>query len=1200
MSTSPLKFIPTRRGSPCPVCGKENGNCRTSPQDADFIQCHTYADARKLEVVNGFRCVKEASGHTASFRRVTDNSLSDSQRLVERRAQRQKEQKEALLKGLSIEQRDKATKILSKHLGLSTKHRENLQNRGLTDKEIDAGYFFSVTPGENLPFGIPANYPGANNGRLTVGAKGFACPIWSIDGLIIGWQLRADDVVNNKYRWAKGNFSSHLPNGELPITIVRPSVVKHSWVADIEGVLKPYIAAQRLGAVCVGAAGGNVVGSPEQVKEAIAQLGVTEIRDFPDAGDVWNRNVMQRRVAKYEFYHSLGLEIKVGWWGQVTKQQDCDIDELQNLDAIEYISVEQFLETARWHGGLDAKPLEPKVAPQPQLETESDKYYSQRAKQLEEEQEQFEQHCIHYSEELASGAKIQWLANYPERVARTQEQLNSFEPWVTDKRDERFLNLCTEELKAKPGFHLIKSGMGTGKSTLAKSIVAAFGEGNVVSYRNSLLEQFCESTDGAIQFIWGITTGNRSIDHKIISASKWTAACVDSIAKLPTKRVLIIEEADKLVNHLILGATCRRDRRGKLKAFEQKIKDADYVFCFDADMSGAAAKYLQSLDPEKTTYGIHNVHSVDSWDCYIYTGEVNAQTGAQKPNNRKAFERDMLDAYSRGENILVVSDSQRALEALERVLKTIDSERQVLRVDSFTKAEDIQADLFLKDPNSWISGGKPGAVLLSPTAEASLDITYKHFDSVWGMFVGAINHWGCAQMLGRYRIPVDRHIFCRTHSLNDNHGSRSPIPAVVRKNIISTHFHTVREIALTDELVKDDDFELVKRLQSFLNPQSEEYQNPHFDALCNYIARDNYSRANLREELIKSLEAAGHEVMIQEPESKVFEKRISEATDDMLREMAYAIVMAPDITIEEARELLADMSTKREDWCKCQKAILKEQLPGYDFDAEFVYKRFLKDRKWISKQEMRWMVAHPGVQEEIDRRRWRSALMNHHITWDIRSLTLGVKVLQELGILDLAASISSWDMSTPMIHELKQKLLSMKERVKLGLGINVTPDSDPCALFRRLLDKIGIPVQGTQVRVKGSEKGERVRKYSINLSELANSHYQAAENALNMKHQKTLSKMSQVAVMVDISTIQPTCDKLSAEELAKYIHPANTPQEQEWAYNAEYLLIADNWGMVEALEEGWTPAFSSHVWEMLTPVGRSHVVRLAAVQMAIA
>lgn len=816
------------------------------------------------------------------------------------------------------------------------------------------------------------------------------------------------------------------------------------------------------------------------------------------------------------------------------------------------------------------------------------------AQAIAKEQEQFEEYVDHHIAQISHDAKVQWLANYPKRVARTQEQLNSFDAWVTDKRNERYLNLCIEELKSKPGIHLIKSGMNTGKSTVAKLIVAAFSEGNVASYRNSLLEQFCESLGGLVNFIWDIATGDRSIDDKLISASRWTAACIDSIAKLPSKKVLILEEVDKLVNHILLGATCRRDRRAKLKAFEQKIKDADYVFCFDADMSGAAAQYLHSLDPDKATYGIHNIHSVTPWDCYIYTGEVNEKTGVEKPNNRKAFERDLLDAYSRGDNILVVSDSQRALEALERVLMTIDPERQVLRVDSFTKAENVQVDLFLKDPNLWISGGKPGAVLLSPTAEASLDITYKHFDSVWGMFVGAINHWGCGQMLARYRVPVDRNIFCRTHSLNDNHGSRSPIPAVVRKNIISTHFHTVREIALTDELVKDDDFELVKRLQSFLDPGSEEYQNPHFEALCNYIARDNYSRAHLREELIKSLSAAGHNVMIQDPESKVLEERISEATDDMLKEMAMAIAMAPDITIESARAILADMSTNKEDWYKAQKAIIKDQLPEYEFDAGFVYKRFLKDRRWIAKQEMRWMVAHPGVQEEIDRGRWRSALKNHHISWDIRSATLGVKVLQEIKILDLATSVPNWDMNSPIVHELKQKLLSIKERVKLGLGINVTSDSDPCALLRRLLDKIGIPVQGRQVRVKGSEKGERIRKYSINLGELTNPHYQAAEDALNIKHQKTLPKLSQVAVMVDISIIQPTCDNISAEELAKYIYPHFTLEEEEYAANAELLLIARNWEMIQALESGWTPAFSSHVWEMLTPVGRSHVARLAA------
>ncbi len=348
MHTTSSRPIPTRRHNPCQICGDIKGKCREA---GDLLLCMNIRNAYSAPSEFKFLGLTKNSlwGKFVVGNRQEISFEERSERRRQREATKKAEQEARAKTALSLSERDQATRTLHKHLGLSTKHRQELRNRGLSDATIDAGYFFSVAPGDALPFGIPANYPGAKNGKLSVAGTGFVCPAWSVSNGIIGWQLRLDDATDNKYRWAKGNVSSHLTNGELPLTVIQPSELKHQWVADIEGILKPYIAAQKLGAVCVGAAGGNITASPEQFKQAIASLGVTEIRDFPDAGDVRNAQVMHRRIAKYEFYRSLGLEIKIGWWDQITKDQD-DIDELATLDSIEYISVDEFLVIARQHG----------------------------------------------------------------------------------------------------------------------------------------------------------------------------------------------------------------------------------------------------------------------------------------------------------------------------------------------------------------------------------------------------------------------------------------------------------------------------------------------------------------------------------------------------------------------------------------------------------------------------------------------------------------------------------------------------------------------------------------------------------------------------------------------------------------------------------------------------------------------------------
>ncbi|MBW4628802.1 MAG: hypothetical protein KME49_25635 [Brasilonema octagenarum HA4186-MV1] len=1132
-------FKAFRRGNPCLVCGSGKGSCSQSTTDHDFIQCHTYADARKLETINGYVCVRESAGHTASFKKLGDRSLEDSQRLLERRAQRQKEQKEALLKGLSIEQRDKATKILSKHLGLSTKHRENLQNRGLTDKEIDDGYFFSVAPGEELPFGIPANYPGATNGRLTVGAKGFACPIWSIDGLIIGWQLRADNVVNNKYRWAKGNFSSHLPNGELPITVVRPSVVEHDWVADIEGVLKPYVAAQKLGAVCIGAAGGNIVGSPEQFKEAIAKLDCKEIRDFPDAGDVWNRNVMQRRVTKYEFYRSLGLEVKIGWWEQVTKQQDCDIDELQNLDAIEYISVEKFLEIARWHGGLNALP---KVSPQ-QDTTLEDEFFAQRAEQLEEDQEQFDQHVQRHGEELAAGAKIQWMLNYPERVRKTHEALRSIDAFKPVLQDTQFINLLVDQFlqqehsqqsrkltDLEPGFYGLKVSMGGGKSVQMREVVEAFPSGNLLTFRNSIALQFCHNPAIAnkIQYIWDIKTIQSTEEQRkawLRAKEQWMGGCIESLAEFKPKDVLVLEEVEQVKRSILVGSTCRRDRRARLKLFKDHLQSAKYIFLCDADLSSSTLKWLQALDPKKKINVLHNITQRFEWQCYFYTGlfQTLGEEIKSSPNHRAEFELALLSCVAHGRIPLIATDSQRWAETIERTILMVNPDAKGIRIDSTTKASDdpaiqAQIDVFLSDPNKWIEENQPDYIIYSPTCEASLDITVQdYFDAVYGCFVHA-NFLSCKQLLGRLRTNAPRHIFAKTHVGSDDLGSNSPLPQVLAKHMFQHNFETLREIILAEYPEVKDDFQLVQKLNEIIDPESGEYKNPHIQAIVELKAQDNYSRSDLRKLLAEELERCGHIVTMLEASDELIKCPSSPHRKEVIKEWAEAIASAEVITIERAREIQSSATAKMSERHAASKAILQYRLPEYTITPKFLEDYYLDDRNWVTRQEMRFLLDHPEMSARFDQETWTQALKNDTAWWDVRTNALKIKAFSTLGIPAIAKSGKQWNKDTDWLLEFKKLVLQNQKLVKLALNITAKESSDPCYLLRRCLEQAGYPVVSSQRR----ENGTRTRYYKVDVKVLADdfSVFSDVYTAISKRFEDKLSKLNKEVPLTQSSPVE--------------------------------------------------------------------------------
>lgn len=332
----------------CPVCNGARKDCRQS-RSSNLIFCR-HPDANPI----GFKFIKEdVHGLFGVWAEAKADECSQEQREEYQRRKRERErfEQQQLSDTLSIPDRNRAIKKLHKYLGLGSKHRENLRDRSLSDAQIEAGYFFTIYPDQELPPGIPANLPGVIRGKLATKVSGFACPAFDVHGRLISWQLRVDDTTDNKYRWAKGWKSSHFANGELPITVCRPvDGVKRPGVGLAEGLLKPYVAAQKLGQIVIGAAGANFAGSPEQFKKSIDALKPETITLYPDAGAVANPHVMGQYRRTIELLSSWGYPVNVAWWGQTDKSQP-DVDELTGTEAIAYICVEEFLALGAQYSG---------------------------------------------------------------------------------------------------------------------------------------------------------------------------------------------------------------------------------------------------------------------------------------------------------------------------------------------------------------------------------------------------------------------------------------------------------------------------------------------------------------------------------------------------------------------------------------------------------------------------------------------------------------------------------------------------------------------------------------------------------------------------------------------------------------------------------------------------------------------------------
>jgi hypothetical protein len=280
----------------------------------------TCVDTRKGESVSGYKCLGTTrDGAWGQFKLHEENpNKEDAEQKRSYREFAKRKEREELAKGaLPIEDRDRAIRKLHSHFGLAQRHREDLQRRGLSDSQIENRLYFTINPNQEVPFGIPANLPGVRDRQIKSAGPGYACVTFDPENRATGWQIRLDDASDNKYRWAKGERSSHLTNSELPITSAYPvGETNHSTIWACEGISKPAIAANRLGIVVLGAASANFTASPQQSEEHLQKaaefLKTQEIIFAPDGGAVSNPNVLSAYKRSWELFTKLGYQVKVG------------------------------------------------------------------------------------------------------------------------------------------------------------------------------------------------------------------------------------------------------------------------------------------------------------------------------------------------------------------------------------------------------------------------------------------------------------------------------------------------------------------------------------------------------------------------------------------------------------------------------------------------------------------------------------------------------------------------------------------------------------------------------------------------------------------------------------------------------------------------------------------------------------------------
>lgn len=1045
----------------CPVCSGTRKDCRQNTVTG-LIHCRDLDATPVGYIFRGYDSVGFGMWtDQVKAEAWTEEKRHEWQEMRRREQKREQARRERLL---SNTERDTTIRQILTQLKLSEEHRCQLQQREMNDEQIESGMYRSVKQWQKLQFRVSDRLAGVQQGgkSLYVPASGILCPIANHLGQLVAWQIRFDHPGEfAKYLWASSESkrrangpSAHLKNSELPLAFFEPLARQHEvvsqWfknsdvipVALTEGVaFKPAIAAGRLGIYTIGASGGHFASSPQTLKTDLERIKAIHEHQsqkaltlqpilFPDAGCLVNPSILQVYSNTIHKLKELGFEPKIAWWGQEEKSVG-DIDEIDEgtLSSIRLLSCQEFSSLVK--------------------KTQRD---------------------IH--------------------VKAVQHKLQSLTLQSSIYLSSRYLPDLADKI-SRQGIVALKSFKGSGKSVqIQKIIESARSRGmKVISLtpRRALGRE--QSLKWNIE--WGGDADIAGIHPLTLLENLDTVGiCWDSLWKLRERdwsnTLVIIDESELALIHLLLSSTCKDRRPLILQTLEAKLRecltDGGMLLIADADLTDLSISYFQSLVPQTPAFIVTNEYqsAETQWKVDFYTGKKD--TAIANLIADLAMPVIKHGESERQQRIAIPTDSQDQGEALERYIRERFPQLLIVRIDSTTTETDEGRE-FVERPNEKLQEIQPDVLIYTPSMGAGVSIDLTWFDQMYAFFTGVIEPSQCRQMLGRIREPIPRTIWCRHRGLLD--GGTAFLPTEIKSHLFTFHRETNILIDVAKAIAGDDssDAQIRQAYDSIWNPAKQAWDNPHVDLYCNLMARKNYGLHHLASELRRQLKQEGHKVVECDSENTEEGLRVAQIKKQLPLEEAQAIAIAEEISLDVALLLKQKSSTTEQQRHQITKALLKAELPGVELTSEFVYKAITANRrKWLNAHKLFWYWQNPEKVKMLDRREWLDHLWKFAdgkvYLPDIRTYSFQVKVLRDLGLFDvinLDCPEQDYCADDEAIRKLLGRARKLAKSLHTAFNLRVTKQTKPIQFINHLLHRVGLRLKCH----KQLQNGQRIYRVDL-------------------------------------------------------------------------------------------------------------------------
>jgi hypothetical protein len=586
----------------------------------------------------------------------------------------------------------------------------------------------------------------------------------------------------------------------------------------------------------------------------------------------------------------------------------------------------------------------------------------------------------------------------------------------------------------------IASGLATGKTQWLKDVIASNPEGKIIvlGSRNGLLLQTAEKCG-----FYHLNAHNGYQMFKNPDAR--LCLCFDSLLKLPPEifegAIIILDEAESVLRHLLMSLTLRRDREAIKERFAIACRDADRIILLDGHLTDYTVNLVAKLAGNKTVTKHLNEFKGNCPKVSVYETDSATPTAAEK--------QDFINLIANSGCPVIATDCSIA-EAEALAMTLTDRYGEGLLICSKNSNEPAQT-AFQTNPDDWIEQHNPGWLIYTPTLENGLDISKcTRFTEVFGLFCGLLGVNSLIQMLRRVRHPLGQiSVLCPRFGLSDNPDRTSHYANQIKLQIETTL--RIESLLLGAE----------ERQEAIKADLDRQFADPLFWARCDYESQNNLEKSELREFLVEALTDGGYEVdrpsLGSDDSGRHFENKVI-----CKEKEAQEIFEAVDISPEEAQDIARSNKATWRERCQAEKCRLKSLLPGIEdtplWKWKFVHRVRFDERALLSQLENSWLFHHPDDAEYLQKAKWESGKLESFAP-DHSSRWLKLKTLSKLNIMQFLNPDHVWTNDSPEV----QKFLKDGNR-KDVLKILGNPGQNGIKYINRLLRLIGISLVCRQSR----------------------------------------------------------------------------------------------------------------------------------------